>query len=377
MIGLIANAVLHPNIVAHIKQFMKDKLALLFTAIFVISMLSYFQSTDVGFWAERVRIKLPFLILPFAISSLFPLEKKLFHQLIFIFWLSIVLFVFYSSIHFIFNYQSILQSYAAAQTLWTPVDHIRFSLAVACSIWLGIYLYRVDFYIKYLFEKNVYFFVSILLVIYLHILAVRSGLLGFYLSVLYFIFYFLWIKKQWKHALATTLIALVVCGLAIICSPTIATKIGYMKYDINEYLHHKNVQGKSDAGRLMSQEMAIQVIIKNKLLGVGLGDVERGIKNEYAQQHPEIIDAERLMPHNQFLFNTIAFGMIISALIGCLFLIFFGWNKNYQKWPLSCVYIVLISSFMTESTLEIQIGTTLFLFLTLMLHYQFKPLTEI
>ncbi|MEY2830269.1 MAG: hypothetical protein RIQ33_2127, partial [Bacteroidota bacterium] len=301
----------------------------------------------------------------------------LFHQLIFIFWLSIVLFVFYSSIHFIFNYQSILQSYAAAQTLWTPVDHIRFSLAVACSIWLGIYLYRVDFYIKYLFEKNVYFFVSILLVIYLHILAVRSGLLGFYLSVLYFIFYFLWIKKQWKHALATTLIALVVCGLAIICSPTIATKIGYMKYDINEYLHHKNVQGKSDAGRLMSQEMAIQVIIKNKLLGVGLGDVERGIKNEYAQQHPEIIDAERLMPHNQFLFNTIAFGMIISALIGCLFLIFFGWNKNYQKWPLSCVYIVLISSFMTESTLEIQIGTTLFLFLTLMLHYQFKPLTEI
>ncbi|MEY2830391.1 MAG: hypothetical protein RIQ33_2249 [Bacteroidota bacterium] len=87
MIGLIANAVLHPNIVAHIKQFMKDKLALLFTAIFVISMLSYFQSTDVGFWAERVRIKLPFLILPFAISSLFPLEKKLFHKIIFIFFL--------------------------------------------------------------------------------------------------------------------------------------------------------------------------------------------------------------------------------------------------------------------------------------------------
>jgi O-antigen ligase len=208
-------------------------------------------------------------------------------------------------------------------------------------------------------------------------LAVRSGLFGFYLSLIYFIFYFLLIKKKWKHALVATLAAVVVCGLAIICSPTIATKIGYMKYDINEYLHHQNVQGKSDAGRLMSQEMAIQVIAKNKAFGVGLGDVETEIKNEYATQHPEINEAERFAPHNQFLFTTMAFGIVISIVIFIVLASVFFIHKNYRKWPLACVFIILISSFISEAMLEIQIGTTLFLFLILILHYQFKPLTEI
>ena len=210
MIGLIANAILHPSLSSNFKLFIKDKLAVLLTAIFLVSALSYFQSTDIGFWAERIRIKLPFLILPFAISSLFPIDKKQFNYLLFVFWISIAGYVLYSSIHFVFHYQNIIQSYAAAQTLWTPKDHIRFSLAVACSIWLGMYLYRANFFIKYEFEKQIYLYTSILLVIYLHILAVRSGLLGFYISIIYFFFYFLLIKKKWKHALAALLFAMVI-----------------------------------------------------------------------------------------------------------------------------------------------------------------------
>jgi O-antigen ligase len=377
MIGLITNAVVHPNISNHFKSFFKDNITWLLTAVFFITLLSYFQSDNMGYWAERVRVKLPFLILPFAISNLFPIDKKQFHKLIFIFWMSIVLYSIYSVGHLIFHYHSVVQSYAAAQTLWTPKDHIRFSLAVACCVWLGIYLYRIEFYLKYPFEKYFYFFISLLLIVYLHILSVRSGLLGFYLSTIYFIFYFLLIKKQWKHALVALVVAIAICGIAIFSSPTIATKIGYMRYDIGEYLNGKNVQGKSDAGRLMSQEMGWNVLKNNMLMGVGMGDVEDEVKKQYIALHPEIEDSQRFEPHNQFLFTAVGIGIFGAAFVFITILLIFYQHKNYKKWIVACVFIIMLSSFISETTLEIQIGTTLFLFLILLLHYQFKTMNEI
>jgi O-antigen ligase len=377
MIGLIANAVLHPNIYNRIQLFIKDKIAVALTLLFFLMLISYFQSDNVGYWAERVRVKLPFLILPFAMCILFPMEKRKFELLLFVFWISIVSFCVYSSFHFLLHYDAIIQSYAAAQTLWTPKDHIRFSLAVACSVWVGIYLYRAEFYFKYKWENQVWLYISLLQIIYLHILAVRSGLLGFYLSVFYFILYFLIIKKDWKHALVTLMSAAIICAIAIFSSPTIQTKIGYMRYDIAEYCSGKNVQGKSDAGRLMSQEMGWNVFKKNVLIGVGMGDVEDEVKKQYAIFHPEIDNNQRFEPHNQFLFTAVGVGIIGTAFLIIALMLFFFQHKNYRKWIVSCVFIILLSSFISETTLEIQIGTTLFLFLILLLHYQFKTLNEI
>lgn len=377
MIGLIANAVLHPTIYSRVQFFLKDKIAMALTLLFFLILLSYFQSDNIGYWAERVRVKLPFLILPFAISNLFPIEKRKFEMLLFIFWMSMVSFCGYSIFNFFMHYDAIMQSYAAAHTLWTPKDHIRFSLAVACSVWIGIYLYRVQFYFKYKWESQVWFYVSLLLIIYLHILAVRSGLLGFYLSVLYFVLYFLIIKKDWKHALMTLISAAIICAIAIFSSPTIQTKMGYMRYDIGEYLNGKNVQGKSDAGRLLSQEMGWNVLKNNVWFGVGAGDVSDEVKKQYQQLHPEIEESQRFEPHNQFLFTALGVG-VLGAIVfyACLFYLFFK-NNNAKKWVVASVFIILSSSFISETTLEIQIGTTLFLFLILLLHYQHKLETEI
>ncbi|MEN9523880.1 MAG: hypothetical protein RL065_2257 [Bacteroidota bacterium] len=377
MISLIANAVIHPDILARIKLFSKDKVAIAFTIIFFLTVLSFFQSDDMSCWTERVRVRLPFLILPFAFCVLFPIGKRKFEILLFAFWLSVFLFSCYSVIHFWVHYDKVIQSYAAAQTLWTPKDHIRFSLAVACCIWIGIYLYRVEFYFKYKWENQIWFYGSLLLIIYLHILAVRSGLLGFYLSVFYFIFYFLVVKKSWKHALITLISSIVICSIAVFSSPTIQTKIGYMRYDIGEYFSGKNVQGKSDAARLMSQEMGWNVLKNNLLFGVGIGDVQNEVKKQYASLHPEIEESQRLEPHNQFLFTAVGLGIVGAVLFFTLLFFIFFQNNNPKKWVLACVFVILSSSFIAETTLEIQIGTTLFLFLILLLHYQLKPLNEL
>lgn len=377
MIGLISNAVLHPEILNFVRQFLKDKLALLLTTIFLIGLCSYVFSDNMGYWAERLRVKLPFLILPFALSSLLPLERKKFNQLLFIFWITIVGFCSYSVVHFMLNYETILQSYAAAHTLWTPKDHIRFSLAVACCVWVGIYLYRAEFFWKFKWEKEVYFYVSLLLVIYLHVLSVRSGLLGLYASAVYFILYFLLIKRKWKHALVSFVCICVLFAIAIFSSPTLKTKFGYMRYDINEFMQGKNVEGKSDAGRLMSQKIGWHVLKNNFWMGVGMGDVQDEVKKQYGIEHPEIQENQRLVPHNQFLFSAVGVGFLGGFfLLISLSLIFFQ-NNNYRKWTIGCIYTILFSSLFSESTLETQIGTAVFLFVILFIHYQFKLETEI
>ncbi len=371
MIGLIANAILNPNLKSYLQKFVNNRVALAFTALFVLYLLSYFNSENLHYWGERQRIKLPFLILPFAVSSLFPLPKKRFEMMLAIFFLTIFLSSIYSMINFSFHFAEISNGYYSAKTMWTPKDHIRFSLAVAMCVWIGLYLYRESFFIWHKNEKYFFLSASFLLIIYLHILSVRSGLLGFYFSAFYFVLYFLLIKKQWKYALVLSFTMMIVFLLAINFSPTLSKKINYMHYDVAHFFDGSNVSYHSDAARLMSQKMSWEVIKKNIWLGVGVGDVEDKVKNEYAVQHPEIEENQRLEPHNQFLFCWAALGLIgLILFFAPIFSIFFTEN-NFRNWLFSTVYLILLSSFFTEATLETQVGTALFLFFVLLLHFQF------
>ncbi len=377
MIGLIANAVLNPNLKIYLQKFFNNRLTVAFTALFVLYLLSYFDSENLHYWAERLRIKLPFLILPFAISSLFPLPQKRFETVLAIFFCTIFLSSGYSMINFSFHFDEISNGYYSAKTMWTPKDHIRFSLAVAICVWMGVYLYRQSFFIWHKNEKYFFLSASFLLTIYLHILSVRSGLLGFYLSAFYFALYFLLIKKQWKHALILSSTIVVVFILAINFSPTLSKKINYMHYDVAHFFDGSNVSYHTDAARLMSQKMSWDVIKKNIWLGVGVGDVEDKVKSEYAVQHPEIEENQRLEPHNQFLFCWTALGLIGLILFFVPFFLIFFTENNFKNWLFSTVYLILLSSFFTEATLETQVGTALFLFFVLLLHFQFhqKKLT--
>ena len=377
MIVLITNAVLNKDAKIYFKFFIQDKLAMAFTAIFLLYLVSYFQSENIHYWAERLRVKLPFLILPFAIANLFPLPKKYFQVLLATFFLIVFGSSVFSFTHYLIHFQSINESYNYAKTLWTPIDHVRFSLAVVIALWLGIYLYRTEFYFFNKNEKFAYFSGSILLLFYLHLLAVRSGLVALYLSTAYFFFYFLLIKKKWKHAVVLMLSFIVMLTIAFEISPTLSTKIRYMRYDLAAYLSGKNITGTSDGGRLMSQKMSWEVIKNNAAFGVGMGDVEDKVKQEYALLHPEIADYSRLEPHSQFLFVAVGMGTIGLLLFLIPILYSFFSVHNYKKWLIGCVFVSLFSSFFTEATLEIQIGTALFLFFILLLHYQFKSEVEI
>ncbi len=77
---------------------------------------------------------------------------------------------------------------------------------------------------------------------------------------------------------------------------------------------------------------------------------------------------DNLLPHNQFVFVAAGTG-IAGLLIFCLgiFLPLFN-RKNLGNILFICFYIIVLSSFFTEATVEEQMGTAFYLLFLLLMH---------
>jgi O-antigen ligase len=83
------------------------------------------------------------------------------------------------------NMQAINEGYLRAQTIRTPLenDHVRFSWLVAVSILISVgFLIKFKDFLKW--QKMALALIAVWLIIYLHLLAARTGLLCFYAMVI-------------------------------------------------------------------------------------------------------------------------------------------------------------------------------------------------
>jgi len=94
----------------------------------------------------------------------------------------------------------------------------------------------------------------------------------------------------------------------------------------------------------------------------GTGDIHVAFQNHYEETSSKLLPQNRSRTHNQFMSMWIAFGIIgflIFVLTQFYSLILFIKKKQFQS---VLIWLVLITSFMTEDTLETQTGVTLVVF---------------
>jgi O-antigen ligase len=95
---------------------------------------------------------------------------------------------------------------------------------------------------------------------------------------------------------------------------------------------------------------------------VGTGDLKKSFKEQYELNQTKLEEKNRLRAHNQFLTFFISYGIIG----GLLFLVFFFYPLFYSEVRKNPYYIVLLAicaiSFLTEDTLETQVGVTFYAF---------------
>lgn len=367
MIGFGANALRDINP----RRWLQQKWWLVGVCWVALYALTYFWSDNKGDWNISWQVKLPVLILPlaFAFQPQFSVKQlKIFTVVAALLLIGGACY----SLSFLINHSSYyMEQYRIAQVLPTPAkdDHVRFSLAIALFLtWCGYFWPQLQ-------ERALKWFMGVamlLLFIYLHILAAKTGMLTAYLFLVGWGLYLLiGLRKLWGLGILAALFLFV--SIAVKCIPTLHQRVGYMNYTYIMFKEGDRSGIYGDIGRLMSYNLAFKTIHEHPWGGVGAGDMLSEMKKGYDKYYPLVPDAERLLPHNQFL--TVALGCGVPAALIFAVWVFMplAWlKKNRESFFFFIVWLALLIQLMIEPVLEVQYGVFVYLFFLLWQKHTFK-----
>lgn len=348
----------------HPREWLKQKWWLLAVGWVGMYAVSYFWSADAGYWKDRLEVKLPIVLLPLAFSFLPAFSQR---QLkIFTGAMAAILLasIGYTAVLVLRDPGFYIQQYDYSQVL--PVlakkDHIRYSLSLSLFVvWCAYYWPRLG-------STGMKWYIGLsmlVIVIFLHILAARTGLLALYLFFLVWVLYGGMKKSKWY---AAGLLVLMIGGMlaAVTYVPTLKQRIGYVSYSYIMYKKGERSGIYSDIGRIISYDVAGTIIKQHPVAGVGAGDILNEMKTVYRQEFPDVDEAHILLPHNQFLIVMLAGG--IPALI-----LFLAWlfaplgllRRNRKSIFFLSTWLMLLLVLMVEPALEVQFGVFVYLFFLL------------
>ena len=144
-----------------------------------------------------------------------------------------------------------------------------------------------------------------------------------------------------------------------------------MSYDLEMY-QKGNINEHSDAMRLLSMQIGLQIWHEHPISGVGAGDLRDETYKIYAHRYPQISDYNRRLPHNQFIWVLATTGAVGLALFLVAFFFPLLSNGYYKYWPILILHLMVFSSFFTEDTFEEQMGSGFYLIFLLILMNHFK-----
>lgn len=275
--------------------YLKENLPLGFLLLFMVYLFGAFWKTNnILDSLQTIISKISLLGFAFiySIKIISNQQKKILFNLILFFLIGIS---FYTIILYFSDKNYWNNVYSKGQVLPTFMHHVKFSLLIVLSI--NILAYTNIINNKF---KNI---IILYFIIYLHILAVKSGLLILYISIIIYIIQKIYYKKY------QYIIILLFPVIGYLFSTNLQNKINYLKYDIQQ-LHQENVLDYSDARRIISYQIAWNIFKENKLLGVGLTNIKKETENKYNAIY-KYFDASKMMyVHNSYLQILVSTGVV-------------------------------------------------------------------
>ena len=369
MAVLVGSAVVH-CCKRGIRQFELEKPLLVYTSVFLMYLVTGFYSEDKQFFTERIRVCLPFLLLPFAFSLQMLDKEKKWSLWLFYYLLLASVTTIWSTISYFLVYDSIGLFTENGTLLPTPINHVRYSLMVAFAILVGIHL-LFNFGFKHRSGKFFILLLVAFLILYLHFLAVRSGIVGFYLSMVFIGLREIIARKKIRHSIvAVSILAISLTSFRLI--PSFQKKLQVTCQSVSSILQKREIENISDNGRMKSVEAGLYVGFSNLWTGVGVGDVKSEVVKYYKDDSSDWASRE-LLPHNQFVFVLAAAGLpgLLWFTFAVLYPLFY-----YRFWKYNLIMgfnLIMLGSFLFDHTLETQIGVGFYLVFQLMLIQIAKP----
>lgn len=343
-----------------ISRFFKQPKVFGICLILLLYILSGLNSSNTNQWLSRVNTNLPYFFIPFALYLLTPFRKQIVNAFLALFVLVNTAISLYLMIGYFIDFEAINTAYAQGRTIATPIIHVRYSYFTALAILSAAYLILTKQIVVFRWERWLYGGCLLFLFAFLHLLAVRTGLLALYLTIILYGAYLVLRFKKYKEGAAAFAAMVIFVLIAINVFPTIKAKLAYVKWDIQSTLNNTSNHHNSDRIRINSILYGLDIVKKQPLFGVGIGDLEEEVSKRYAQHYPDLPLDQRFTPINQFVFTLAAFG-ILGFILFYLFLSFpliFFHQRHYLIIPF---YLLTFATFIGETSIELIIGKTGFL----------------
>lgn len=316
--------------------------------IYLGVVLSGINSSDVGGWVHHLRIRLPLLTLPLALFSASLLQYRVLRLAILGFASVLVVSSLPIIYHYVTHYKEVQDAIGLGQAMDTPTSHIRYSLMIAFALLSTATIW---------WRERLWWQLSLAvwLLVFLHILAVRSGIAVLYLSSITIAVLATIKSKKWLRLVLVLSLLGAIGYSSTQLIPSLNRRLSYMRYDLKKY---SKGDGKlySDSERIASLKVGWHLTRQSPILGTGIGDLRADSKNAYEEM--ELTTDRPHLPHNQFLFISAG-----SGLLGLLiFAMGYGWLLWYARAnTLAIISLVLVgSSFLVEHTLDTAVGVGFF-----------------
>jgi len=328
--------------------------------ILILSLISIYFSADIVSGFAAIKVKALFLVLPFILLRSWMISERQLSFLYNFFLLCTLICSGWSLLQIPLRQLELSDMYARGEVIPTVIHHIRFSLMVAFGAVMSWLIAVRDQRFRIL-PHWAYIGISIFFAVFLHILAVRSGLAGFYAAVLVLVAVSFTNKKYLLWKVAGLVVGVLAVFLAYKYVPSLHSKVDYSIYSMQRYLEgHEDLGNYSDNRRLISYEAATDLIRKHPWTGVGIGDIKSEINAYYDIHYPKV-DKAHLHPHNQYLFTAAASGIPTAAFLLLFNIMLLFHHVRKKNLLLISFNIILILSFLVEDTLEMQIGVIVYL----------------
>lgn len=349
---------------------------LLLTTFFWMVLFSWWQvDGDYSYFLERLRIKVPFLLVPLGLLGLPSLSKKSFNMILYFFMVimgvSVAIVLYRYALHFE-EYNLLVKQ---GRHILTPCNHLRFSQLIALAVIAGWYLIKVDYQWKNIWDKKLIKILTAFLFIALHVLSVKTGLICLYSALMILVFRHIYTSSSYKGGLIMIVTLIVIPLISYFVFPSFQEKVHYTLYDFEMYQAGKG-EKYGDSGRIASFKVGLELFKESPIVGVGAGNLKGKVEAGFKTMYPEYDKA--LMPHNQFLFVLAGSGIMGLSLILAAFIGLLIYRKAYRNDFYLGLYIVFVTSFMIDYMLENALGVSIFLsFLLLgLLHIHHKEITS-
>jgi O-antigen ligase len=326
---------------------------LVITLLFWITFIGVWNLEEVSYFKARLRIKLPYLLLPllFMVLPPFTTQKRNFYLLYLLVLITL------TSIGVLINYglhaESINSLIEQGKPMPTPRNHIRFSLLVVLAIIAGGYLTIQRIRWKFKIERYLIPSMTFFLFIFAHILSVKTGLLVLYVVILFSIFRYLFFSRNYIIAIISLVAITALPFVAYHTVPSFKAKVNYTRYDLFMYKHERG-EVFGDAGRIISLQVGWQIFKEHPLLGAGAGNLHKTVEEKFKSE--QINYWETLMPHNQFLFIMAATGLIGLAIFLFAFIFPLIYQQAYKDFLILIFHLLLLPLFMVDHPCETSLG---------------------